>query len=110
MSKLIERLAAEAATAVERRPNTGICLMEEYNPKLLELILNECRTALSPMLRDMISRGQAISLIEKHFSTDHDWLIRKVPNTKEDYYVEYGNPPLHVMKAYNITDRSQTND
>lgn len=102
MSKLIERLAAEAATAVERRPDSGICLMEEYNPKLLELILNECRTALSPMLRDMISRGQAIDLINKHFSADHDWLIRKVPNTKDDYYIDHGNPPEHVRKAYGI--------
>lgn len=102
MSKLIERLAAEAATAVERRPDSGICLMEEYNPKLLELILDQCRIALSPMLRDMISRGQAMRLIEDHFNADHDWLIRKVPNTKDDYYVEYGYPPARVRKAYGI--------
>lgn len=99
---LIKKLAAEAASAVERRPDSGICLMEDYNPKLLELILKECRVALSPMLRDMISRGQAIQSIEDHFNADHDWLIRKVPNTKDEYYIDHGNPPEHVRKVYGI--------
>jgi len=32
-----------------------------------ELIVQECGVALSPMLRDMISRGQAYDLIKDHF-------------------------------------------
>ena len=32
-----------------------------------ELIVQECGVALSPMLRDMISRGQAYELIVNHF-------------------------------------------
>jgi len=35
--------------------------------KFVELIVQECGVALSPMLRDMISRGQAVELIKKHF-------------------------------------------
>lgn len=32
-----------------------------------ELIVQECGVVLSPMLRDMISRGQAYELIKEHF-------------------------------------------
>lgn len=39
----------------------------EQQQKFAELIIQECGNALSPMLRDMISRGQAYELIKKHF-------------------------------------------
>ncbi len=35
-----------------------------------ELIVKECGVALSPMLRDMISRGQAFDLIKRHFGVE----------------------------------------
>ena len=35
--------------------------------KFAELIVQECGVALSPMLRDMISRDQAYNLIKEHF-------------------------------------------
>ena len=35
-----------------------------------ELIVKECGIALSPMLRDMVSRGQAYDLIKKHFGVE----------------------------------------
>ena len=35
-----------------------------------ELFVQECSVALSPMLRDMISRGQAVELIQKHFGVE----------------------------------------
>jgi hypothetical protein len=38
--------------------------------KFAELIVRECGVALSPMLRDMISRGQAVELIKKHFGVE----------------------------------------
>lgn len=38
--------------------------------KFAELIIQECGVALSPMLRDMISRGQAYDLIKKHFGVE----------------------------------------
>lgn len=30
------------------------------------------------------------------------WLIRKVPNTKDQFYVKCGSPPLHVLRIYGI--------
>ena len=38
-----------------------------YDEILAELIVGECGVALSPMLRDMVSRGQAYDLIKQHF-------------------------------------------
>ena len=48
--------------------------MDDYDRtailKFAELIVRECGVALSPMLRDMISRGQAVDLINKHFGVE----------------------------------------
>lgn len=38
--------------------------------KFAELIVAECGVALSPMLRDMVSRGQAFDLIKRHFGVE----------------------------------------
>jgi hypothetical protein len=38
--------------------------------KFAELIVQECGVALAPMLRDMISRGQAYDLIKQHFGIE----------------------------------------
>ena len=38
--------------------------------KFAELIVQECGVALSPMLRDMVSRGQAFDLIKQHFGVE----------------------------------------
>ena len=38
--------------------------------KFAELIVRECGVALSPMLRDMVSRGQAFDLIKDHFGVE----------------------------------------
>jgi len=38
--------------------------------KLTELMVQECGVALAPMLRDMISRGQAYRLIKQHFGVE----------------------------------------
>jgi len=43
--------------------------LEDYE-KFAELIVRECGVALSPMLRDMISRGQAFDLIKQHFGVE----------------------------------------
>jgi hypothetical protein len=43
----------------------------ELDPvKFAELIVKECGVALTPMLRDMISRGQAYNLIKQHFGVE----------------------------------------
>ena len=41
-----------------------------YDQKLAALIVRECEIALSPMLRDMISRGDAVNLIKQRFSSE----------------------------------------
>ena len=38
--------------------------------KFAELIVRECAVALTPMLRDMVSRGQAYDLIKQHFGVE----------------------------------------
>ena len=38
--------------------------------KFAELIVKECGVALAPMLRDMVSRGQAYDLIKQHFGVE----------------------------------------
>jgi predicted hydrolase (HD superfamily) len=43
---------------------------EDDLEKFAELIVRECGVALSPMLRDMISRGQAYDLIKEHFRVE----------------------------------------
>jgi hypothetical protein len=41
-----------------------------FMEKFAELIVQECGVALSPVLRDMVSRGQAFDLIKKHFGVE----------------------------------------
>ncbi len=38
--------------------------------KFAEMIVRECGVALRPMLRDMVSRGQAYDLIKQHFGVE----------------------------------------
>ena len=53
--------------------------------KFAELFVRECGVALNPMLRDMISRGQAVELIKKHFEQHTGWICPKcgVDRTKD---------------------------
>jgi hypothetical protein len=32
------------------------------------------------------------------------WVIRKVPNTRDQYYVACGFPPANVLTVYGIND------
>lgn len=43
---------------------------EAFEAKFAELIIQECGVALSPMLRDMVSRGQAYDMIKQHFGIE----------------------------------------
>jgi hypothetical protein len=45
---------------------------EKVLSKFVELIVKDCRVALNPMLRDMISRGQAYELIKEHFGVENE--------------------------------------
>ena len=53
--------------------------------KFAELIIEDACRALNPMLRDMISRGQGVELIKKHFEQQPGWVCPKcgVDRTKD---------------------------
>ena len=55
-------------------PETWVALgydkIKEIQSRTAELIVRECGVALSPMLRDMVSRGQAFDLIKEHFGVE----------------------------------------
>ncbi len=60
-----ERIKELAEQAEEWNDDGDKC--EVNLEKFAELIVRECGVALSPMLRDMVSRGQAYDLIKQHF-------------------------------------------
>ena len=45
-------------------------IKQTRDTKFAEWIVKECSVALSPMLRDMVSRGQAYDLIKQHFGVE----------------------------------------
>jgi hypothetical protein len=51
----------------ELSKQAGYDMDMQQHQKFAELIVKECGVALSPMLRDMVSRGQAYDLIKQHF-------------------------------------------
>jgi hypothetical protein len=46
------------------------CDYDSELEKFAELIIRECGASLNPMLRDMISRGQAYDLIKQNFDIE----------------------------------------
>ena len=66
MNERILELMNEAAGSTPNGDSTWEEQMLFMN-RFAELIMKECGAALCPMLRDMISRGQAVDLINKHF-------------------------------------------
>ena len=62
-----ERIIELADKAVEEISTGPWNISDEFCIKFAELIAEECGVALSPMLRDMVSRGQAYDLIKQHF-------------------------------------------
>jgi len=70
MNERIRQLKEQAMEWVPNKvdPDTKIRLLNAE--KFAELIVKECGVALSPMLRDMISRGQAYDLIKQHFGVE----------------------------------------
>lgn len=75
-STLITRLAdtahEQACLIYNERAKTEkadkIIFYDIFNQIFAELIVGECSKAINPMLRDMISRGKAIDLIQDHFN------------------------------------------
>jgi predicted TPR repeat methyltransferase len=73
MNERIKELAEQAESSrLEYNSYTMMNnrIQEFDKEKFAELIIQECGIALSPMLRDMVSRGQAYDLIKKHFGVE----------------------------------------
>ena len=71
MNERIEELAGQAFQfAADNADETGKGQLGVFAEKFAELIVRECSVALSPMLRDMVSRGQAYDLIKQHFGVE----------------------------------------
>ena len=69
MNERIRELAEQATKKYDRLGNE-IPFAQPDLEKFAELIVRECGVALSPMLRDMVSRGQAHDLIKQHFGVE----------------------------------------
>ena len=65
MNERLEKLAEQAGIFRPKEFYQHIDALQLE--KFAELIVKECGVALSPMLRDMVSRGQAYDLIKQHF-------------------------------------------
>jgi len=63
-----ERIKQLVSQATERQtPHASDMGDWKVIEKFADLMIQECSVALNPMLRDMISRGQAVDLIKQHF-------------------------------------------
>ena len=72
MNEKIRELAIKSWLVSEHKGKLLSCYREDvdltkYLEDFAELLVQECGVALSPMLRDQISRGKAFELIKKHF-------------------------------------------
>ena len=75
MNERIKQLAKQAGIEFVYDPTETpirafVECWEDEMQKFAELIVRECGVALSPMLRDMVSRGQAFDLIKQHFGVE----------------------------------------
>jgi len=74
MNERIRELAVQARQEFLKMP-TGytpeqVGMYPQLMEKFAELIIKQCGVALHPMLRDMVSRGQAYELIKEHFGVE----------------------------------------
>ena len=72
MNERIDELWGQALDAAVPETYTKLSYSQVLKIKhmFVELLVKECGVALSPMLRDMVSRGQAFDLIKKHFGVE----------------------------------------
>jgi len=70
MNERIRELAEQATSIQGPTPYNPLTFEVFDKEKFAELIVKECGVALSPMLRDMVSRGQAYDLIKQHFGVE----------------------------------------
>jgi hypothetical protein len=82
MNERIRELAEQAGAVYSN--DHAASLLDDEIEKFAELIIQQCGVALSPMLRDMVSRGQAFDLIKDHFGVEE-----QVQDSKELHTCPY---------------------
>jgi len=70
LTELYRECRTKEALASQDEYKSSNTLLGLEVEKFAELIVKECGVALAPMLRDMVSRGQAYNLIKKHFGVE----------------------------------------
>jgi hypothetical protein len=70
MNERIKELAIQANLISDEANGFDATELTPSQKRFAELIVQECGRALNPMLRDMISRGQGIDMINKHFGVE----------------------------------------
>ena len=70
MNERIKELAEQAGVKMNAYGRPIPASLASNFDEFAELIVRECGVALSPMLRDMVSRGQAFDLIKEHFGVE----------------------------------------
>ena len=70
MNDKIKQLANQAGIQLPDSSVYNGHIYQNSIERFAKLLVKECGVALSPMLRDMISRGQAFDLIKDHFGVD----------------------------------------
>ena len=70
MNEQIKKLSNQAYDDLVNETGNIVVFDEDFQQRFAQLIVKECGVALSPMLRDMVSRGQAYDLIKEHFGVE----------------------------------------
>ena len=70
MNERIKKLSNQAYDELVNETGNIVVFDEDFQQRFAQLIVKECGVALSPMLRDMVSRGQAYDLIKQHFGVE----------------------------------------
>ena len=70
MNEQIKKLSNQAYDELVNETGNIVVFDEDFQQRFAQLIVKECGVALSPMLRDMVSRGQAYDLIKEHFGVE----------------------------------------
>jgi hypothetical protein len=85
MNERIKELINEATSFKEGLIEGKYDIEEFDKEKFAELIIEDACRVLNPMLRDMISRGQAVDLIRKNFEQRPGWVCPQcgVDRTKD---------------------------
>jgi hypothetical protein len=66
----IQKIAAQAYEDVIKNTPSFLVTREMFEQQFAKTMIKECQVALKPMLRDMVSRGQAYDLIREHFGVE----------------------------------------